>query len=74
MTVRSLLASAGLAAAVLAAGRYLSPAGEAVWERLAAVGIPLAVGVVTYLALSAALGLEEIWGLVRRRREGADSE
>jgi len=70
VTVRSLVASAGLAAAVLAAGRYLSPAGEAAWERLAAVGIPLAVGVVTYLALSAALGLEEVWDLLRKRRQG----
>ena len=66
-----------LAAAVLVAGRYSpfgEPGGESVSARLAAVGIPLVAGVGAYLALSAALGLEEIWGLVRRRREGADSE
>lgn len=70
VAVRSLIASAVMAVAVLAASRFLSPTGEGVWERLAAVGIPLAVGVGTYLALSAVLGLKEVWELLRGPGKG----
>jgi len=70
-TLRSLAASGAMAAAVLAARRFLSPVGEGVRERLAAVAVPLAVGVVTYLALSAALGLKELWELLRRPGKAA---
>jgi len=69
VTARALLASAVMGVMLLVTRRLLSPTGDAVWARLAAVGIPLAVGVGTYLGLSALLGLEEVWELFRRRGE-----
>ena len=67
VSTRTVAASAGMGAAVLATLRLLPPLDVGVWARLAAVGVPLVIGVGTYLGLSFVLGTEEVWELLRPR-------
>ena len=61
---RSMLAAVVMSAGVYAVNRLL-PSGETLWNKLLAVGIPVLIGVVLYLAMLTVLGVN---GVVKKIR------
>jgi len=67
VTVRVVLASAAMGAAVWLTGRFLGPAGPSIGQRLLAVVVPMAVGVGVFLGLSVLLRIDDILAVLRRK-------